>query len=156
MHKYSCCFTGHRKLPKKKIESIIFNLNKEVERLIQGGITTFISGGALGFDQIAASLIVAKGDIGYDINLVMALPCKGQDDLWSVKEKQLYRQLLDVADVVEYVSETYTSDCMEKRNQYLIDKSEYCICALIRERSGTGQTVRYAKEKNRQIINVAE
>ena len=94
--------------------------------------------------------------MGYNIRLVMALPCKGQDDLWTTKQKQLYRQLLDVADAIEYVSESYTKDCMEKRNQYMIDESAYCICALIREMSGTGKTVRYAKEKNRQIINVAK
>ena len=66
------------------------------------------------------------------------------------------KQLLEVADSIKYVSDAYTKDCMEKRNQYMIDESEYCICALIREWSGTGKTVRYAKEKNRQIINVAK
>ena len=152
----TCCFTGHRKLSAKKIEPIIYNLNREVERLIQTGVTTFLSGGALGFDQIAAFLIISKKEMGYNIRLNMALPCKGQEDLWTSKEKQLYQQLLDVADSIEYVSENYDKDCMEKRNKYMVDKSEYCICALLREKSGTGQTVRFAKEKNRQIVNVAK
>ena len=86
----TCCFTGHRKLPAKKIDTIVFNLNKEIERLIKEGVTTFLSGGALGFDQIAASLIATKKEMGYNIRLVMALPCRGQDDLWTAKEKQLY------------------------------------------------------------------
>ena len=47
MKNKTCCFTGHRKLPAKKMQSIIFKLNSEVERLIQEGVTTFISGGAL-------------------------------------------------------------------------------------------------------------
>ena len=46
----TACFIGHRKLHAKKIESIIYNLNREVERLIQEGVTTFLCGGALGFD----------------------------------------------------------------------------------------------------------
>jgi uncharacterized phage-like protein YoqJ len=55
----TCCFTGHRRLPKDKIEHIIMRLNQEMDNLISQGVTNFISGGALGFDQIGASLIVA-------------------------------------------------------------------------------------------------
>lgn len=152
----TCCFTGHRKLPVKEIEAITYNLNLEIERHIKAGVTTFLSGGALGFDQMAAFLIISKKENGHNIYLNMVLPCKGQDDFWTAKEKQLYRQLLDAADSIEYVSEIYDKDCMKKRNRYLIDKSKYCICALLHERSGTGQTVRYGKEKNRHIINVAK
>ena len=156
MRNKTCCFTGHRKLPAKKIESIIFRLNNEVERLIQEGVTTFISGGALGFDQIAASLIASKKEMEIDIQLVMALPCRGQEDFWPEKEKEIYRWLLSVADDVKYISETYSNDCMKKRNEYMVKQSDYCVCALINKRSGTGQTVRYAKQKQRQIINVAK
>ena len=156
MVKHTCCFTGHRKLPAKKINTIVFKLNEAVERLIQEGVTNFLCGGALGFDQIAASLIIAKKEMGYNIRLIMALPYKGQEDLWTIKQKQLYRHLLDAADAIEYISESYTKDCLEKCNQYMIDESTYCICALIREMSKIGKTVRYAKEKNRQIINIAK
>ncbi|MCD7948112.1 MAG: hypothetical protein LUG13_07460 [Oscillospiraceae bacterium] len=58
--KHTCCFTGHRKLPADKIERMIVNLDKEIDNLIAQGVTDFISGGAVGFDQIAASLVVAK------------------------------------------------------------------------------------------------
>ena len=156
MKNKTCCFTGHRKLPAKKMQSIIFKLNSEVERLIQEGVTTFISGGALGFDQVAASLIAAKKEMGFALRLVMALPCREQDKSWTAKEKEVYHWLLSMADDVVYVSETYTDDCMKKRNEYMVEQSEYCICALIRDRSGTGQTVRYAKHKQRQIVNVAK
>ena len=107
-------------------------------------------------DQIAALLIATKKETGVDIRLVMALPCREQGDLWTAKEKEVYHWLLSVADSVVYVSETYSDGCMKKRNEYMVEQSEYCICALIRERSGTGQTVRYAKQKQLQIINVAK
>ena len=35
----------------------------------------FISGGALGFDQIAASLVITKKQQGLGIRLIFALPC---------------------------------------------------------------------------------
>ena len=156
MKNMTCCFTGHRKLPAKRIESIVFNLNNEVERLINEGVTTFISGGALGFDQISASLIIAKKEQGANIRLIFALPCRDQDKKWTVRQRQLYNSLLSEADEVHYISEDYSHNCMEKRNHYMVDNSDYCICALVHAVSGTGQTVRYAKEKGLQIINVAQ
>lgn len=62
--KKTCCFTGHRKLPANKIQNILINLDREIEALIASGITDFVSGGALGFDQTAASLILVKKETG--------------------------------------------------------------------------------------------
>jgi len=152
----TACFTGHRQLSSKKIQAIVTKLAAEVDRLIQEGVTTFISGGAIGFDQIAASMIATKKEMGVDVRLIMALPHHGQDEHWTAREKELYNYLLSAADEVIYVSETYSHDCMKKRNHYMVDHSEYCICAFIKDISGTGQTVRYAKQMQRQIINVAK
>ena len=113
MENYTCCFTGHRNLPANKIEKIINNLDCEIENLITKGITSFISGGALGFDQIAASWIVAKKEMGKNIRLIFALPCRNQDDLWSEQQKQLYKDLLSEADEIIYISEEYNTSCMK-------------------------------------------
>lgn len=155
MQENTCCFTGHRKLPVSKISEIVKRLNEEIELLIQQDVDTFISGGALGFDQMAATLIAAKKDMGYNVRLVMALPCRGQEQRWPEKEQETYRYLLAQADEVEYLSEAYSVGCMKKRNQYMVDRSKYCICALLNEKSGTGQTVRYARRKQRHVINIA-
>ena len=93
---------------------------------------------------------------GSDVRLIFALPCKKQDELWSDAQKSLYRGLLAGADEVIYVSEEYSAGCMKKRNRYMVDRSVYCVCALLYPDSGTGQTVRYARENGLRIINVAE
>ena len=152
----TCCFTGHRKLPQKKIQRIVKRLNEEIDQLINQGITNFISGGAVGFDLIAASMVVAKKEMGAKIKLIFALPWRNQDEHWSDKEKDLYRSLLSEADEVRYISEEYNPDCMKKRNHYMVDNSEYCICAFIHRGSGTAQTARYAEQKGLHIINVAK
>jgi uncharacterized phage-like protein YoqJ len=152
----TACFTGHRILSQKKIERIVKRLNKEVDRIIEQGITAFISGGALGFDQIAASLIVSKKEQGADIQLIFALPCHNQDEKWTDRQKQLYRSLLNEADEIHYVSEEYTPNCMNERNIFMVNNSAFCICALTKDISGTGQTVRYARQQGLEIINVAK
>ena len=156
LKQYTCCFTGHRKLPQKKIQHIIKRLSDEIDRLISQGVTDYISGGAVGFDLIAASMIIAKKEMGAKIRLVFALPCRNQDEYWWEKGKDLYRSLLSEADEVRYISEEYNSNCMKTRNHYMVDNSDYCICALISRVSGTAQTVRYAKQKGLQIINIGK
>ena len=131
-------------------------LDREIETLIAQGVTNFISGGALGFNQMAASLIAAKKETGKNIHLIFALPCKNQDANWDEKQKALYRDLLSEADEVNYVSEEYSPFCMKRRNQYMVEHSAYCICALLHEKSGTGQTVRLARKKGSRIFNVAD
>ena len=150
----SCCVTGHRRLPVNKMEKIVINLHREIEKLIADGVTDFISGGALGFDQIVASLIVAKKEMDINIRLIFALPCKNQDTFWSQKQKTLYQNLLIEADEIIYLSDNYDPDCMRRRNQYMVEHSKYCICALLHEKSGTGQTVRLARKNGLKIINV--
>ncbi len=110
----ACCFTGHRHLPVKNIQRILLNLDREIDKCIAKGVTTFICGGALGFDQIAASLIITKKEMGRKIRLEFALPCKNQETLWSAKEKAFYRALLKEADDIIYVSEDYDLSCMSK------------------------------------------
>ena len=156
MYENTGCFTGHRKLPANKIEKILMNLDREIDNFIAQGVTDFISGGAVGFDVIAASLIVAKKEMGRNIRLIFALPCKNQDANWDEKQKALYRDLLNEADEVIYVSEEYSPFCMKRRNQYMVEHSAYCICALLHEKSGTGQTVRLARKKGLKIINVVD
>lgn len=150
----TCCFTGRRKLPKEKIEQIIIRLDQEVEHLINLGVIDFISGGALGFDQIAASLIIAKKEMGRKIRLTFALPCKNQDEFWTDEQKQLYHNILAEADEIIYVSEEYTNGCMKKRNRYMVDHSAYCICACLHSFSGTDQTIKYARRQGLKVLSL--
>jgi uncharacterized phage-like protein YoqJ len=94
----------------------------------------------MGFDQVAASLVIAKKEMGANIRLVFALPCRNQDENWTYEQKRLYRDLLNEADEVRYILEEYSTDCMKRRNHYMVDNSMYCICALIHGVSGTAQT----------------
>ena len=45
---------------------------------------------------------------------------------------------------------------MHKRNRHLVDNSSVCVCYLNRESGGTAYTVRYAKEKGLEIVNIVQ
>lgn len=130
-------------------------LRKEMERLIDNGVTNFVAGGAMGFDQMAAECVLAKRQEGDPVWLVLALPYRGYDQRWPDNQRIKNQFFIDNADEVLYLSEQYHKECMKKRNYYMVDHSAYCICAMIREISGTGQTVRYAKRQNLNVVNIA-
>ena len=148
----TCCFTGHRRLPNDRLKSIIKHLEEAVDALIAQGVTDFISGGALGFDQLAAMLILKKRAQGHRVRLILALPCKDQDRHWAEEQKEVYRHLQNEADEIIYVSESYFEGCMQKRNRYMVDRSAYCVCALLHSGGGTAQTVAYARQKGLEIL----
>ena len=92
-----------------------------------------------------------------NIKLVMVLPCREQDSVWSEEYKAAYRKLLDASDEIVYVSEHYYDGCMKARNIRLVENGEICIAYLTstRFRGGTAQTVRFAKKKGIPVINLA-
>lgn len=151
---HTCCFTGCRKLPNDKIEAAVRRLDYTVESLIAHGVRRFISGGTLGFDMIAASLIIAKKEMGKGIQLVFALPYRNQEEKWDVKQKKLYYDVLAEANEVIYVSEEYHDGCIGKRNRYMVDHSAYCVCAILHSKYDTDRTVRYANKRGIKVISV--
>ena len=151
----TCCFTGHREIPVTNI--LIKNrLKKEIERLIEKGVIYFGAGGALGFDTMAALIVLELREKYPQIKLIMVLPCPEQDKYWNEKDKSAYAYILDNADKKVYTSKHYHKGCMHTRNRHLINNSGICICYLTKKSGGTAYTVAYAMQKNLQIINIAE
>ena len=130
------CFPGHRKLPDDCAE-LQENLEKAIKMLIQEGVMFFGSGGALGFDQVAAKTVLKlKKDYSH-IKLIMVLPCPPNEQSlkWNDQQKKQYCAILEQADKVRIISPQYTNSCMLDRNRHLVDNSAYLICYL-REKSG--------------------
>lgn len=156
MKAFTCCFTGHRKLPSNMYQKIDEILKEEVIKLVKRGVRYFGVGGALGFDTLCALAILDIKKTEPQIKLILVLPCKNQDKYWSRQDKEIYRFIKASADKIVYVSKNYTKDCMIIRNCHLVDNSSYCICYLTNRSSGTAFTVRRAKEKGVITINIAK
>lgn len=152
-----CCFTGHRFLPAMERERLETRLRQEIARLAGEGIDTFLAGGALGFDTVAAQAVLALRERELPgLHLVLVLPCLGQESRWDAASIQLYHELMGQADEVIYTADVYTEGCMHLRNRYLVDHSSRCLCYLRENRGGTAYTVRYAERQGLQVTNLAE
>ena len=150
----TCCFTGHREIT-LPVETIQYNLEKQLKELISSGVIYYGAGGALGFDTIAALTVIKLRQIYPHIKLIMVLPCKEQTKGWNSNDIEIYNYILNQSDKVVYTSENYYPGCMHKRNRHLVNNSSHCICYLEKNTGGTAYTVNYAKEKGLTIYNVA-
>lgn len=148
------CFTGHRKI---KEENLIL-LADEIERAIKKGYDTFLSGGAVGFDQYAALKVIKLKQKYKSIRLILVLPCnkEAMSKKWNDREKGVFNYIYNNADDVILVCEEYYDGCLKERNKRLTELSSYCIAYYKRFKSGTGQTVRMAEKNKSVVINIAE
>ena len=150
----TCSFTGHRQISPEVRPSLKALLDKAVEYAYSEGCRTFICGGALGFDTMAARAVISYRMMHKDVRLVLALPCIDQDAMWSDSQKNSYEFTVSEADEVMYVSDSYTKDCMAKRNRFLAEKADILIAYSGRANSGAAQTVRMAERLNKRIYNL--
>lgn len=155
LREQTCCFTGHRILPKGKEKQIFNKTRKIVIALIEKGVKYFGTGGAIGYDTIAAQVILSLKEKYPFIKLIVVCPCKNQDAKWNEKQKRIYKEILQLADKIVILADSYYDGCMQARNRHLVDNSKYCICYLTRSFGGTYGTVEYAKKQMMDIINIS-
>lgn len=150
-----CIFTGHRDLP-GDCDTLQAALRRHITALAADGFTDFLSGGAMGFDLLAAEAVLDLRPILPDIRLLMVLPCDNQDRAYPQEDKLRYRAALAEADLVRYTAHTYYKGCMLARDRVLAEAADYCLCWLTRSTGGTAYTVRQCALRDVPICNLAE
>ena len=157
-----CCFTGHR--PEKILaspEEVKASLKAEIEKAIHDGYTTFISGGARGVDLWSAGFVLEEKKQHPELKLVMAIPFPEFERNWDNQKTQsqndrrgsvvwniVYKNIIEQADEVVYISEQYSKECFQKRNMWMVDRSDLVIAVYNGHASGTRNTIEYAKRRN--------
>ncbi len=155
MRNETCCFTGHRQIPPGERAEIASRLERVISDLYQRGIRYYGAGGALGFDALAARTVIRLREKCPGMKLILVLPCLTQTRGWRSEDVTEYERIKAQADEVFYTAHQYTRGCMHKRNRHLVDNSSVCVCYLNRESGGTAYTVRYARKKGLEIVNLA-
>ena len=156
----TCCFTGHRVIAARLREEIVAAVDRYIKELYHAGYRYFITGGALGFDTLAAAEVLRAARFDADIKLILALPCRDQTARWTempgyLEHLRRYKQILGRADCVVYVNDFYTDTCMQERNRYMVEHSSACVAYYSGySRSGAGQTCRMALAEGLDLFNL--
>lgn len=150
----TCAFTGHRQIATAHRAAVGGLIARAIAYAYSEGCRSFLSGGAVGFDTLAAREVVRFRISHPDVRLILVLPCINQDEHWSARDKDAYEYLLGVADEIRYISDGYTDDCMKRRNLALAEGADILIAYVGRSASGAGQTVRMADRLGKRVYNL--
>ncbi len=150
----SCSFTGHRIIPENHIEKLEALLRRAIDFAYAEGCRNFYTGGALGFDTMAAKQLINYRMRFSDVRIIVAVPCRTQSERWSYSEREMYDYILSNADEVIFCSDEYTKDCMKKRNEYLAEVCDLLIAYSYKYTSGSAQTVRMATVLGKEVYNL--
>ena len=142
--------TGHRKLIYGLDEA---DLEETFRTLIQKKIDTFYLGLATGFDTVCFKILFSLKKI-FPLRLIGCAPYRGQSEGWGEEDKKFYKEMCAGLDELVVLSEEYTPFCMHERNRYMVDRAGTVVAYLKRRSGGTYYTVRYAREKDRNIIYI--
>ena len=149
-----CAVTGHRPekldIPESEIKEI---LTSAIKQAYDDGFRTVISGMARGIDLWTAQIVLELRDSGYDLELVCAVPYDGFERRWSLSDKTEYDKITSRAEV-HFICEHYSRCCFQLRNKWMVDHCSRLIAFWNGQKSGTGNTVKYAKSKEIPIINL--
>lgn len=127
----TCCFTGHRKLPTEKLNKITDELEKTVIGLIADGYRFFGTGGALGFDTVAAQTVIRLKDKYPKIRLILVLPAPTKQNSgtkMTAENTSVSRSLR----IRRYMLPKNITTVVWQKNRHLVDNSSVCVAHLTR------------------------
>jgi uncharacterized phage-like protein YoqJ len=147
-------FTGHRpdklggyKLPNPTYQFVCQQIEQALKELQPEKV---ISGMALGVDQWAANIAHKLG-----IPFIAAVPFTGQEKAWPAPSQKTFNTLIKLASEVVIVSEGgYAAYKMQIRNEWMVDRCDKLIAIWDGTPGGTGNCVKYAQSKNKEIFYI--
>ena len=151
-----CCFTGHREITPAHVEPLAALLDRTLSTLTDSGVTTYRTGGAIGFDTMAALKVLERKERDPRIRLELFLPCRDQTTGWADFNLAAYHYILESADLVHVLHEKYRKGCMFERNRAMVQGSSFCIGYTTKDSGGSTYTLRYARSQGCRIINLAQ
>lgn len=145
----SCALTGHRVLQADFDETAFQNT---LVKLVEEGVEVFYNGLAVGFDLLAAKLIIELKKNYPSVKLVGCVPFYGQEKNFSAEDKKLYAEVLKHCDVVYVLSDYYYAGCFFKRNDYMCEHADLLVAYQRSNKGGTAYTVKKFRKKGGKII----
>ena len=133
--RHSAAFTGHRIVEVRRWEAVKASVRDSISRLLDMDITNYSCGMAMGFDLLAAEVVVSMKSEHPQLTLTAVVPFPGQADRWAPDLRRKYFWLLSKADVRLTLSKTYYDGCFLVRNQFMLDHS----CRLIEYYNGSSK-----------------
>lgn len=151
----SVCFSGHRNIPFLYWKQLKRQLKAEIIKAYTDGYRHFYCGMAMGFDLLAAEVVLSLQPDLTDLQLIAVIPYRGQTERWSDAMKAKYDNILRSSDDVLILSEHYYHGCLLRRNDYMVIHSSRLITWYDgKPKGGTFYTCRKATANGLAVTNL--
>ena len=106
LHSKTIAFTGHRFIPFERQPMLKSLLRQSIANIYKQGYFTYYCGMAMGFDLLAAEVIISMKEQGFsNLKLIAVVPYRNQSERFSQRDKQRYNNALSKADKVIVLNE---------------------------------------------------
>ena len=157
----TACFTGHRpekipfdtgfKLFREVLTSIIYLHSYEA---VARGYDTFLCGMQRGVDTWAGQQILRLKEVYPHVRLICVSPFRKEIDQRSGADRSDYIELRDRCDEFIVLHDRYAQGCYQERNRFMVERSSLIIGAVADRKSGTGQTLNFARRKGLTVEEI--
>ncbi len=144
-----CTFCGHRDCSGQ----IIYNsLKSEIYNLINQGVYVFYNGGYGNFDMLALKIVGEAKSEFHQIKNYIVLAYMDND---SISKYTNICTKYNAETFYPFEKKVLPRFAIVNRNKWMIDQSDYVIVNVYAHLGGAGQTLAYAQQKKKIIINIA-
>ena len=151
---YTVAFFGHRYIDNPfKVEEL---LEEQIRKLInEKEYVDFLVGRNGEFDQCVSSAVLRVRKNVRDDNsaLVLVLPYPTAEYLNN--EEYFHDYYTDV-EISYTASKAHPKSAIQIRNREMVDRADLVICYVESNHGGAWQTVKYAMEQKKKVVNLAE
>ncbi len=151
---YTVAFFGHRFIDCPfRVEEL---LEEQIRKLIdEKEYVDFLVGRNGDFDQYVSSSVtrVRKKYKDYNSALVLVLPYPTAEYL---NNKASFHNYYTDVEISYAASKAYPKAAIQIRNREMIDRADLVICYVEQKQGGAWQTMKYALEQGKKVINLAD
>lgn len=137
-------FIGHKECYGINSEDV----RAEIIKLIEAGVTEFMSGGMGSFDWMCARIIYDLKKAYPQINNYLVIPYL----TFTIAEEKYFDSIVYPEGFEKY----HFKAAIPTRNKYLVDNSAYALCYVTHGWGGAAQTYARAVKKGLTVINLGE
>lgn len=145
-----CSGFGHR--------SLYYNINSDLINTIttlveKEGVSLFFTGGMGDFDSAFSSAVRSVKQKHSDIKLILVKPYFSNE---LNTNKTFYETSYDDVIVPNELMGVHYKAAIQKRNRWMVDRSDFILSCIYRDFGGAYQTIRYAKRIGKTVIDLVK
>lgn len=129
-------------------------LHQTISELVSTqGATLFLTGGMGDFDALFCRTVREVRAQNKQIQLVLVIPYFSNE---LNSNKEFYNTFYDDVVIPDELLGVYYKSAIQKRNRWIVDRSDFVLSGVYRDFGGAYQTIQYALKSGKEVIDIVK